>query len=98
MDRHHREAGYGVGPPPPERGVENEANEEDRREDRAEVRLTRIGAGGVAAEPGRHAPIPASEERQHDEGKRRDDDPDTARLRTRPLYEPPDRGDADVCG
>ena len=66
-DGDHDEGGDGIGPPPAEGGIEDEAAEQDGGEPGAEVGLAGVGDEGGAVEPGSDAALGAGEEWHDDQ-------------------------------
>src|SRR5437016_157717 len=80
--RRHDDRGERIGPPPSERRVEPEADEQDRREPRADLGLPALRRERAAREGSRDAALEV-DERGHDDERQPGDD---------------EAGDADVRG
>jgi len=86
----------GIGPPPAERCVRDQADEEDRREPDAQHRLRGVGFYGAAPESDSDVPLGASQQRHHDQRNECQSDPEQALFRLGPNGESSDGLDADA--
>jgi hypothetical protein len=73
-----RQRGDGVGPPPPEQGVEPQPDEHDGGEPRAQLGLARLGHHRLGPERRPEPLLRAGEQRHHDHRRGRDRDADEA--------------------
>ncbi len=71
-DRYHYQSGDGIGPPPTEDRIENEAGKKNRREIRAKIGLPGVGLQRVAMDIRRDPPFCSREQRHYDKRKRCD--------------------------